>query len=193
MATQYNLADVLLKEGVSESEKLQRETLATQIRVLGPEDPDTLEPQSNLAGILIEEHRYAEAEKIAREKFDAQLRILGPRHTSTMDTRRQLARTMAYTQRYVEAVKPFQDVTEEENNPSGQGNRWLAWYGLACVAADANRPNDALGYLHEAINRGFEDGYGLGADDDLKSLRPNPKFQQLVTALKHPTTKAQTQ
>jgi eukaryotic-like serine/threonine-protein kinase len=187
LATQYNLADVLLREGhVRESEKLQRETLATQTRVLGPEDPDTLDSQSSLAGILIEERRYAEAEKIARETFGAQLRLLGPRHTSTMDTRRQLARAMAYTHRYVEAVKLFQDVTEEENNPAGQGNRWLAWYGLACVAAAANRSDDALRYLREAINRGYQDADGLMADDDLKNLRPNPMFQQLVAELKTP-------
>ncbi len=194
LATQYNLADVLFKElHFRESEKLQRDTLATQIRVLGPEYPDTLDSQSNLAGILIEEGRYAEAEKIARETFAVQLRTLGSRHTSTMDTRRQLARTMAYTHRYPEAIKLFQDVTKDQSNPAGQGNRWSAWYSLACVAAAANRPDDALQYLHEAVNRGFNDGNGLGADDDLKNLRPNPKFQQLVIALKESPTKTQAQ
>jgi hypothetical protein len=29
------------------------------------------------------------------------------------------------------------------------------------------------------------------ADDDLKSLRPNPKFQQLVAELKHLSAKGQ--
>jgi len=30
------------------------------------------------------------------------------------------------------------------------------------------------------------------ADDDLKNLHPNPKFQQFVATLKHPPSKVQT-
>ena len=67
------------------------------------------------------------------------------------------------------------------------------WYAFACVAAAANRPDDALQYLHEAIDRGYKDADGLMADDDLKNLRQTQSFQQLVAALKHPPTKVQTQ
>jgi hypothetical protein len=51
------------------------------------------------------------------------------------------------------------------------------------VAAAANRPDDAIQYLREAINRGYEDEDGLMADD-LKSLRQNPHVQQMVAALR---------
>ena len=50
----------------------------------------------------------------------------------------------------------------------------MVWYAFACVAAAANRPDDALQYLREAINRGYKDADALMADDDLKNLRPNP-------------------
>jgi hypothetical protein len=45
--------------------------------------------------------------------------------------------------------------------------------------------------IEEAINRGYKNADGLMADDDLKNLRPNPKFQQLVAELKHPPAKDQ--
>jgi eukaryotic-like serine/threonine-protein kinase len=60
------------------------------------------------------------------------------------------------------------------------------WYSFACVAVAANHSDDALTYLQEALNRGDKDADGLMADDDLKSLRSNPKFQHLVAELRNP-------
>ena len=96
---------------------------------------------------------------------------------------------MAYTHRYAEASKLFRDAIEKQDNSEGQGNRWSVWYAFACVAVAANRPDDALQYLREAINRGYKDADGLMADDDLKKLRQNPHFQQLVAELKRPPQK----
>jgi hypothetical protein len=61
------------------------------------------------------------------------------------------------------------------------------------VAETANRPDDALQYLQEAVNRGYKNADGLMADDDLKKLHSNPRFQQLVAELKHPPPKVQAQ
>jgi hypothetical protein len=52
---------------------------------------------------------------------------------------------------------------------------------LNCHKAD--QPNVVVHLLH--VN-------GLMSDDDLKSLLPNPKFEQPVTALKRPPTKVDT-
>ena len=82
---------------------------------------------------------------------------------------------------------------EKEDNSQGQGNRWSAWYAFACVAVAAQHPDDALRYLQEAINRGYKDADGLMTDDDLKNLRQNPHFQELVTALKREPAKVQSQ
>jgi len=65
------------------------------------------------------------------------------------------------------------------------------WYDFACVAEAANRPDDALQYLQEAIHRGYKNVDALMADNDLKNLRRNPRFQQLVTQLQHPPDKDQ--
>jgi serine/threonine protein kinase/tetratricopeptide (TPR) repeat protein len=192
LVSQSNLAHVLLKEGhVHEAEELQRETLATRARVLGLDNQRTLLSKCSLAEILIREGHYTEAEKIARQTFEVQVRSLGPQHPDTLNTLQQLGAAMAYSHRYAEASKLFRDVIEKESNSGGQGNRWSVWYAFACVAVAANRPDDALQYLREAINRGYEDADGLMADGDLKNLRQNPHFQELVAELKRPSAKAQ--
>jgi tetratricopeptide (TPR) repeat protein len=185
-----SLADGLFKKGrVHEVEKLQRETLQTMVRTLGRGHPDTL--PASLARTLIREGHYAEAEKIAGEAFELQLRSLGPQHPDTLNTLQQLGTAMAHNYRYPEATKLFRDVIDKGSNSTGQGNRWSVWYSFPCVAVAANRPDDALQHLQEAINRGYKDADGLMAYDDLKSLRRNPKFQELVAELRPTKVQAQ--
>jgi tetratricopeptide (TPR) repeat protein len=143
--------------------------------------------------MLIREGRYAEAEKNAREAFEALIRTMGPQHPFTLGALQQLGTAMALDHRYPEASKLFRDAIEKQDNSKGQGDRFSVWYSFACVAVAANHPDDALQYLREALNRGYKDADALMADDNLKNLHPNPKFQQLVAELKHPPTKAQTQ
>jgi tetratricopeptide (TPR) repeat protein len=194
LLSKSGLADELFKEGhVREAERLNRETLAAMVRVIGPQHPSTLVCQSNLAQDLIGEGRYAEAEKIAREAFEADLRTLGPQHPCTLDALQQLGTAMAYNHRYPEATKLFRDVIQQQDNSKGQGNRFSLWYSFTGVAVAANHPNDALQYLREALNRGYKDADGLLADDNMKSLRRNPHFQELVAELKHLSAKAQPQ
>jgi eukaryotic-like serine/threonine-protein kinase len=194
LLSKESLADDLFKEGrVHEAEKLQRETLETMVRVLGSEHPSTLHAQTDLAQTLIRGGHYAEAEEIARDAFEADLRTLGPQHPSTLDALQELGTAMAHSHRYPEASKLFRDVIEKGSNSTGQGNRWSVWYSFACVAMAANRPDDALQYLQEAINRGYKDSGGLMADDDLKSLRRNSDFQKLAAELKRPPTSLRTQ
>jgi serine/threonine protein kinase/tetratricopeptide (TPR) repeat protein len=193
------LADLLYQEGrLQEAEKLERETLATAIRVLGPDSLYTLSSDDELAAILIKERQYEEAEKIAQESFEIRLRNLGPQHPQTLAALRQLGTAMAHDHHYAEASKLFRDVIEKESKSPGQGDppqgdQSSVWYIFACVAMAANHPDDALQDLREAVSRGYNDVDGLMADDDLKNLRQNPYFQDLVAELKHPPTKAQTQ
>jgi len=187
LESKANLAGLLLEEGrVHEAVKMQRETLAAQVRVLGPENLDTLISQTNLAEMLNKEGHPEEAEKIARETLAIEAKKLGPQHPYTLASLQQLGTALAYTHRYAEASKLFRDAIGKASNSPGKGNRWSVWYSFACVAAAANRADDAIRYLQESINRGYKDADGLMADDDLKPLRQNPHFQQLVATLKHP-------
>jgi serine/threonine protein kinase len=189
------LADDLFIEGhIREAEKLQRETLATRLRVLGPENPRTLAGQGALARTLIKEGHYAEGEKLARETFEAEIRIQGPQHLGTLFALRQLVTALAYTGRSAEASKLFHDVMEKgrDSNSVVKGNAgW--WYAFARMAALTNHPDEALQYLREAINRGYKDADVFMATDDLKNLRHNPRFQELIAELKRSSTKVQAQ
>jgi serine/threonine protein kinase len=189
---ELNLTRVLRSEGhLQEAEKLQRQTLAAEIRAHGPEYPDALASQSELASTLFLERRYAEAEKLAREAFDIQLRTLGPRHRDVVDTLQRLGMAMALNHHYAQAKLLFADVIEKRRNSQGSVNQWYVWYAFACAATAADQPDDALSYLHEAVNRGLKDADGLATDQDLKSLRSNPRFQQLIAELRGPIASAQ--
>jgi tetratricopeptide (TPR) repeat protein len=185
--SELNLGAIIYAEGrFREAEVLQRQTLASQIRVLGPKNPSTMLTQSTLAETLIQEGQYGEAERLARDAFASQLESLGPRHRNTLHALKQLGKVLAHTDRYREASQLFRDAIEKPNSAPGPGNVWQVWYGFACTAAAAGRSADAVTFLREAVNHGYKDGDGMAADFDLQSLRPDPRFQQLVSQLAPP-------
>jgi len=189
---ELNLTRGLRSEGqLQEAERMQRQILATEIRAHGAEYPDTLLAESELASTLFVERRYAEAEKLARETFDIQLRQLGPRHRDVMDTLQRLGMAMALNHHYAQAKLLFTDVIDKRRNSQGSANPWYVWYAFACAATAADQPDDALHYLREAVNQGLKDADGLATDHDLKGLRANPRFQQLIAELKGPIAGAQ--
>jgi tetratricopeptide (TPR) repeat protein len=145
--------------------------------------------QIYLATTLNAEGHNAEAEKLARATYEGELRIHGPHYPDTLNALHELGKALAHTHRYAEATALFRDVIEKQDNSKAQGDAFSVWYAFACVAAAADQPDNALQYLGEAINHGYKNADGLMADDDLKSLRPNPKFQQLVAELKRPPVK----
>jgi tetratricopeptide (TPR) repeat protein len=183
-----NLSELLMTPGrLVEAERLQREVFAARARILGPANPATLHSQSDLANIMIRQRRYAEAEKVAREAFNVENDALGLGSPFTVDALQQLGTAMTYDHRYSEAAKLFREAISKDANSS----RFEVWYAFACVAAAAKRPDDALQYLQEAVNRGYRDADGLLHDDDMKTLRASPKFKQLLSALKQPAPENQ--
>ena len=142
-----------------------------------------MDSKGDIARTLIEEGEYAEAEKLAREAFETGIRTLGPFNGNTLFALRQLGKALAHEHRYDEASRLFRDVIEKENSSSEQGDRSRVWFYFACVAAVANRSDDALQDLREAIKRGYKNADSLMVDD-LKSLQQNPQFQQMVATLR---------
>jgi len=187
--SQYNLSELLIDAGnLSEAEPLLRGTLATRTRVLGPANPFTLMSQSQLAHLLIRKGQYDSAEKIARSTFGDDMKLLGPRHAYTVDALQRLGTALAYSGRYNEASQLFRDLIGRQGDAAGQGNRWYAWYAFACVAAAAGRADEAVGYLQQAVDRGYRNLEALPHDDNFRSLLPDPKFQQLTAPITHPST-----
>jgi eukaryotic-like serine/threonine-protein kinase len=181
LLSKYNLADALFHDGhFPEAEKLIREVFEAQTRVLGPENADTLASQAELARILLKEGRYPEAEKTARQALEVQARVLGPQHPDSLSSLQTLGIALVYNHRYDEAKKLFGDIIEKVNKTQDP-NAPLAWYKFACVAAAAHDPDEAIQHLREAVNHGYKDIDRLRTDDDLKSLRGNPRFEAFLT------------
>ncbi len=59
-----------------------------------------------------------------------------------------------------------------------------AFYNLACSYALLGRPEDALGALERALEYGFDDAQHLARDDDLKSLRDDPRFAEIIVRVR---------
>jgi len=68
--------------------------LQIRIRVLGPENPDTLLSKHRLAAILDGEGRFAESEKLKRENLESRRRVLGPEHLDSLRSAISLAGTI---------------------------------------------------------------------------------------------------
>ena len=58
-----------------------------------------------------------------------------------------------------------------------------ALVNLACMYARAGQRNDALGALEDAVAAGFSAKWRLQGDEDLASVRDDPRFQKLLARL----------
>jgi hypothetical protein len=84
LAAAGNLAVSLGAQGKhAEAEKMERELLDLQRRVLGLEHPHTLATMGNLARSMGGLGKHAEAAQMQRELLDVKRRVLGPEHADT--------------------------------------------------------------------------------------------------------------
>ena len=59
-----------------------------------------------------------------------------------------------------------------------------AHYNLACSYALLGRPEDGFRALETAVEHGFDDAEHLARDDDLKSLRDDRRFAELIVRVR---------
>jgi non-specific serine/threonine protein kinase/serine/threonine-protein kinase len=164
---------------LAEAEKLRRETLDIQRRVFGPEHHDTLWSMAGLAYTLEREGRYTEAAELRGDVFDIERRVLGPRNSDTLTNLDFEAIDLSHVGRYTKAEELFRETirtAEEANLPKVTAD---AWYNFACSAALAGRREEALKYLGQAVDHGSPNA-DMATDNDLKSLRGDPRFEALV-------------
>ena len=89
----------------------------------------------------------------------------------------ELANVLTQLGRYEEGLAMDRRlVTEAPRDP-------LARYNLACSLALLARPEEALAELEEAVRLGYDDADFLQGDDDLVSLRDDPRFLEIVRRL----------
>jgi serine/threonine protein kinase len=87
------------------AQSLQQQSMEIRQRVLGPEDPETLQSMNSLATVLAHEGHYAEAEKLDRETLDIRRRVLGPEHPDTLRAMNNLAILTDHEGHYAGAEK----------------------------------------------------------------------------------------
>ncbi len=80
--------------------------------LLGPEHPDTLSSQSNLASTYRDQGNYEEARKLHEEEWEICLRVLGPEHPNTLSSQANLASTYHAQGSYEKARDHHQGVWE---------------------------------------------------------------------------------
>ena len=181
LAVKLNLANTLnAGKRYSEAESLYLQTLDAQRRVLGQENPNALMTMSSLANTLRNEGRLSEAEKLQRETLDVKRRVLGPEHPETQKAVVNLASTLAHEKRFAEAQKLYSTHLDVVTRTQGQAELANAWYDYACGAASADQSEEALDYLHKAIEHGYTDVKQMDIEDDLKSLHGDPRFTAIV-------------
>ena len=184
-----NLAGTLGdQERYAEAAQLEQETIAIQRRVLGPDHPNTLGSTNNLAYALERLHRYGDAEALYREVLEIQRRVLGPEHPDSLLTMDNLNNTIAEQGRYAEAEKLCRETLEIRRRVLGSEHpdTALSAYELSGLLARQGRGNEALSFLHHAVDHGLEPSLALGLEneDDFKTLRNDPRFIALVAHAK---------
>ena len=179
----------------ADAERLDRETLDIQRRLLGPEDPDTLNSMSSLAGILYREGHNAEAEKLFRETLDIERGVRGPDNPDTLNSMSNLAEVLSREGHYAEAETLDRATLVIRRRVIGPEHPDTAasTYNLGCIAALRRQRDEALALVREAVDHGLESSVDLGIDKepDLKSLHGDPRFDALVAHAKEKAAAAQ--
>ncbi len=184
LVVKLNLATTLNNLGRrAEAEKLYRETLAVQRKVVGPDSPEALYTLTSLANNLHSQGRNAEAEKLQREALNGRRRLLGPDHPDTLKTTADFAGLLSSEGKYAEAETLYLDLVKKAG-ASGRSRIAEAWYDFACGAAISGHPDDAFRYLRQAFDHGYRGAEHMTKDDDLKSLRNDPRFAALIQELR---------
>ena len=187
-----SLAAVLWEQGdnqlYAEAELVQRDAIDREKRVLGPEHPDTLNGMMNLGVIMRRMGRYAEAERIYRETLAIHTRVLGPEHPDTLVIRDSLAIAIAKQKRYQEAEGIYEETLVVIRRVFGPDHPMASTsiYNIACLEAVQGHHDRALSLLTDALDHGLSGNIAMGIenDEDLESLRGNPRFTALVARAK---------
>ncbi len=82
---------------------LDQQSMEIRKRVLGPENPDTLNSMNNLGAVLFDEGHFAEAEELERKTVDLEKRVLGSEHRQTLTSMNNLAMNLARQGHFAEA------------------------------------------------------------------------------------------
>jgi len=152
--------------------------------VLGPDHPNTLATMTSLASLLAGQKRYLEAENLMREVLEVQRRTLGLEHAHTLDTLGNLGSLLSMEKRYPEAEKVLRESLAGYVRVLGPGHPSTVYAAsnLGHALALEGKRDEAFTSLRFAVEHGLpsEARLRMETDDDLKSLRSDPRFAALI-------------
>jgi tetratricopeptide (TPR) repeat protein len=119
------LTAVVVQTGtLAESERMVRQVVAMQRKVLGPEHADVADSLDSLAGVLTDEGELAEAEETQRESLAMNRKLLGERHPTVAWSVYNLAGILINRGKFAEAeaasreaVTKFEALDNNKNVP----------------------------------------------------------------------------
>jgi serine/threonine protein kinase len=204
------MGEVYEKLGLySQAQSLLTRALDIRHRVLGPQNPETLDSMGLLGWILTEQGRYAEAEKLQRETLDIRRRVLGPEHPDTLASMNSLFSVLEDEGRHQEAEKLQRETLEVKRRVLGpeHPNTLGSMNNLALVLMSEGRFAEAEKLLRETVDLrrrvlGSEHPDTLSSKDNLsvvleeegrhqeaeKSLRETLEIERRVWGPEHPDT-----
>ncbi len=182
LAFMEGLAETYRLEGkYVQAEALYKQTLEIRRRTGGPDDPATLYTMFSLADVYKSERRYPEAETLVNHVLEIRRRTLGPDHPDTLAAGGQLATILGYEKQPAKADALLQEMLPRASQSREQSALATAWYDFADAAAVAGKTEAAINYLQKAQDLEPQPATMMAADEDLKSLRKDPRFITLVT------------
>jgi tetratricopeptide (TPR) repeat protein len=135
-----------------DAEKMLRDILAGQQRVLGPDHPDALTTRYRLAWVLGLQGRLADSEQMFTQLLKDRRRVFGEHHYATTSSRHRIGWVLTLQHRYVQAEKVFRELLPDEERVLGEDHpatlttrHRLAWVvGLQGRFAEAEQMHIGL-------------------------------------------------
>jgi serine/threonine protein kinase len=188
---------------------LDQQSMEIRKRVLGPENPDTLDSMNNLGAVFFGEGHYAQAEELERKTVDVEKRVLGAEHRQTLNSINNLAIDLSRQGQYPEAEKLERETLEAQKRILGPENleTMNTAINLASVLDDEHEfaeaeklDREALGVLRRTV--GADHPLTLRSINDLanvlddegsyaeseKLYREALEIRRRVLGLEHPET-----
>lgn len=124
--------------------------LDAQLRILGPDHPETLSTRHEIARLIVDEGRLGEAEELCETVLANETRILGAEHPQTLATRHYLLRAVGELGRRAEAEAGYRDLLKARTKVLGAAHPYTltTYNNLAVQVAHQGRHAEA-----EAIYR----------------------------------------
>ncbi len=186
LATMNHLGIILQQENkYDEAEALYRTVAEAMSRTLGPENRRTLLAKLNIATVKDKNGQYVEAERIYKDVLSIQIRTLGRDHPDTALSLYDLAEIYQAQKRYAEAISFYRQALDTERKSLGPSHPYTldTLYYLACILNLNGERENAFKTLRELVDAGFSDAHRLETDEELKSLRNDPRFAALLADL----------